>query len=140
MSESNKALVRRFVEAINAQGWPLLRELVADGFRRHSTAGGEPGIRSRENLIDFLKGEYLTFPDATEAIDDLVAEGDKVAVRHRFRGTQRGPMGTHPPSGRVLEATYLAIYRIEHGRIAEAWAEWDNLGGLRQLGHLTDLQ
>ena len=83
----------------------------------------------------FLKSEYVTFPDATEVLEDLVAEGDKVAARHRFRGTQLGPLGTYPASGRVLEATYLAIYRIEDGRIAEAWAEWDNLAGLRQLGH-----
>jgi hypothetical protein len=41
-----------------------------------------------------------------------------------------------PPSGKVLSATYLAIYRLEGGGIAEAWAEWDNLYGLQQLGHL----
>lgn len=136
MSDANKAIVRGFVEAINAQDWALLREFVVAGFARHSTAGGEPGIRSREELIEFLRGEYATFPDATEWLEDLVAEGDKVAARHRFRGTQTGPLGAHPPSGRVLEATYLAIYRIEGGCIAEAWAEWDNLAGLRQLGHL----
>lgn len=135
MSEANKALVRGFVEAINAQDWPLLRELVADDFARHSTAGGEPSITSREELIEFLESEYATFPDAAEVLEDLVAEGDKVAARHRFRGTQVGRLGAHPPTGRVLEATYLAIYRIEGGCIAEAWAEWDNLAGMRQLGH-----
>ncbi len=135
MSEANEAIVRGFVEAINAKDWPLLRELVAEDFSRHSIAGGEPGITSREKLIEYLASEYATFPDATEALEDLFAAGDKVATRHRFRGTQMGPLGTHPPSGRVLEATYLAIYRIEGGRIAEAWAEWDNLAGLRQLGH-----
>lgn len=135
MSEKTKALVRNFVEAINAQDWPLMHDLVADGFTRHSTAGGEPGISSREHLIAFLESEYVTFPDATEVLEDLVAEGDKVAARHRFRGTQMGPLGKYPASRRVLEATYLAIYRIEDGRIAEAWAEWDNLDGLQQLGH-----
>lgn len=44
-------------------------------------------------------------------------------------------MGPYPASGKVLRATYLAIYRIENKRIAEAWAEWDNLSGLKQLGH-----
>ena len=135
MSASHKALARSFVEAVNAKDWPRLRALVTDGFTRHSTAAGEPGIRSRQDLIDFLEGEYLSFPDATESIEDLVEEGDRVAARHRFRGTQTGALGPHPASGRVLEATYLAIYRIEDGRIAEAWAEWDNLAGLRQLGH-----
>jgi predicted ester cyclase len=45
-------------------------------------------------------------------------------------------MGPYPPSGRVLAADYIAIYRLEASRIVEAWAEWDNLDGLRQLGHV----
>jgi len=46
-----------------------------------------------------------------------------------------GSIGSYPPSGKVLSATCLAIYRLERGRIAEAWAEWDNRYGLQQLGH-----
>lgn len=135
MSQANKTLVRTFVDAVNAQDWPSVRALLADDFTRHSAAAGEPAVRSAGDLVAFLQGEFVTFPDATETLLDLVAEGDKVAARHRFRGSQSGPLGAFPPSGRLLEATYLAIYRIEDGRIAEAWAEWDNLAGLRQLGH-----
>jgi len=87
------------------------------------------------DLVAFLQAEFVTFPDATETLLDLVAEGDRVAARHHFRGTQLGAMGPFPPSGKVLSSNYLAIYRIESQRIAEAWAEWDNLAGLRQLGH-----
>jgi hypothetical protein len=54
------------------------------------------------------------------------------AVRHRFRGTQTGPIGPYPASGKVLSAAYLAIYRLADGRIAEAWVEWDNLSGPAQ--------
>jgi predicted ester cyclase len=79
--------------------------------------------------------EFATFPDAHETLLDLVAEDHKVAARHQFRGTQLGLMGPYPASGRVLNATYLAIYRVENERIVEAWAEWDNLAGLKQLGH-----
>lgn len=53
-----------------------------------------------------------------------------------FEVRSLGPMGNFPPRGKVLEATYLAIHRLEDQRIAEAWAEWDNLAGLKQLGHL----
>jgi hypothetical protein len=44
-------------------------------------------------------------------------------------------MGPYPPTEKVMTADYLAIYRVEDGQIAEAWAEWDNLSGLVQLGH-----
>ncbi len=136
--ERNKALVRAFVAAVNRQDWDAVGALVRPDFRRHSAAAGPPGVESAAGLIGFLRGEYATFPDAAEELLDLVAEGDRVAARHRFRGPQLGALGPYPPTGRVLEATYLAIYRLEEGRIAEAWAEWDSRDGLRQLGHLGD--
>jgi predicted ester cyclase len=134
-TERIKAIVRAFVEAINVQDWDRLDDLVAPAFVRHSHAAGLPAIRSRDDLKSFLRGEFATFPDAHEALEDLLAEGDKVAARHRFRGTQHGPMGPYSPSGRVMAVDYLAIYRVEGDRIAEAWVEWDNLSGLIQLGH-----
>lgn len=135
MLERNKSLVRAFVDGINAQDWQRVLGFLASDFKRHSTAAGEPAVNSAKELVAFLQAEFVTFPDACETLLDLVAEGDKVAARHHFRGTQLGPMGSYPPSGKVLDATYIAIYRVQDQHIAEAWAEWDNLAGLKQLGH-----
>ena len=135
MSESNKSVVRAFFEAVNAQDWQRVLDLLASDFKRHSAAAGEPSVKSARDLVAFLKAEFITCPDAFETLLDLVAEGDEVAARHGFRGTQLGPMGHVPPTGNVLEATCIAIYRVENGRLAEAWAEWDYLAGLKQLGH-----
>src|SRR4051794_9442034 len=85
---SPTSVVRAFVDAVNRQEWEAVENLVARDFARHSVAAGAPGVRSRADLIQFLQGEYATFPDAHEEIADIVAEGDKVAVRMRFRGTQ----------------------------------------------------
>lgn len=134
--DRNKDRVRAFVDAINRQDWTALEQLVAPEFKRHSTAAGPNSVESRDDLIRFLESEYGTFPDGREKIEDLVAEGNKVAARQLFTGTQAGPMGDYPPSGKVLSATYLAIYRLEDYTIVEAWAEWDNLSGLVQLGHV----
>lgn len=135
--ENRKRVIRAFVEAINAKDWNALAEVVAPCFVRHSCAAGAPGIRSRDELIQYLRSESAAFPDARECIEDILAEGSKVAVRHRFTGTQRGSMGPYPPSGRSMTAEYIAIYRFEGDVIVEAWAEWDNLSGLVQLGHDT---
>lgn len=132
----NKAVVKAFVQAVNSQDWGRLTNLVAPSFVRHSSAGGMPGIRSRNELVHFLKGEFKIFPDACESICDILAEGDRVAVRHSFRGTQMGAIGNYPPTGRIMASDYLAIYRLVDGVISEAWVEWDNLSGLQQLGHL----
>jgi steroid delta-isomerase-like uncharacterized protein len=131
--ERNKRLIHAFAEAINGRDWHRLDELVAVDFIRHSYAA--PGVSSRHELKRYLREEFVTFPDAFESVEDMVAEGNRVAVRHRFHGTQAAPMGPYPASGKVMTADYLAIYRVAGGVIAEAWVEWDNLAGLVQLGH-----
>ena len=136
-TEDNKALVRAFIQAVNQQDWRRLDELVAPDFVRHSSTFGQSQIRSRDQLRDYLAGEFNTFPDAHEAINFLVAEGDKVTVHSHCHGTQKGPMGSFPASGRKLSADFISIYRVADGRIAEAWVEWDCLNGLIQLGHLA---
>ena len=136
MIERNKAVVRALVDAVNQHDLDRVAGLVAEGFVRHSAAAGQPGVRSRDDLLCFLRAEREAFPDAAETIEDILAEGDRVAVRHRFTGTQLGPLGGRPPLGRRMTAGYLAIYRLADGQVVEAWAEWDNLDGLVQLGHL----
>jgi steroid delta-isomerase-like uncharacterized protein len=133
---SPKAVIQTFVDAVNRQDWPALETLVAADFVRYSRAAGEPAVRSRQDLLQFLQAEFVTFPDAQEEILDLLGEGDKVAVRIRFRGTQAGPLAAYPATGQRVESEYLAIFRIEGRLLVEAWAEWDNLTTLRQLGHL----
>ncbi len=121
-----------FVRAVNDQDWSAVEALVAPGFVRHSDAGG--AVNGRDELVAFLQGECATFPDAHEEVGTVIAEGDLVAARHVFTGTQDGPLGDHPPTGRRMQAHYLAMYRVVDGRIVEAWAEWDNLAGQAQLG------
>jgi steroid delta-isomerase-like uncharacterized protein len=136
-TEANKKVVREFVDAINRRDWGRFEELVAPGFVRHSGTYGQRPIRSRDQLREFLAAETATFPDAHEAVHFLVAEGDRVTVHSEFRGTQRGPLGPFPASGKTLSADFISIYRVEDGRIAEAWVEWDCLSGLIQLGHVA---
>ena len=131
-----KQTVQAFVDAINAQDWSRLDAVVAQDFVRHSIAAGDPPVRSRADLVEFLRREFQIFPDAEETILDIFAEAEKVAVRHHFCGSQHGPMGSYLPTGKTMKAEYIAIYRVQDGQIVEAWVEWDNLAGLRQLGHL----
>ncbi len=134
--DESERVVREFVDAVNAQDWAKLGVLVSANFVRHSAAAGSAGIRSRDDLIRFLQDEYRTFPDAHEEIIEMMADGERMAVRHRFRGTQRGALGPYPPTGKVMDVEYIAIYVVRGSQIVEAWAEWDNLAGLKQLGHI----
>ncbi|MBS0579002.1 MAG: ester cyclase [Proteobacteria bacterium] len=132
------AVVRSLVARINGSDWAGVHALLHANFRRHSMAAGGRGEETAEEFVCFLQEEHVAYPDAHEVLLDAFAAGAQVAARHQFTGTQLGPLGAHPPTGRTVRSTYLAIYRIEDGRIREAWAEWDNLADLRQLGHLPE--
>ena len=134
--ESNKALVHAFVNAINNRNWDMLDNIVANEFLRHSFAAGEPEVKCRGDLIQYLRIQESIFPKFTEKILDLVAEGNKVPARQQFKGTQLGDMGPFSASYRDMDIEYLVIYRIENNNIIEAWAEWDNYTSMKQLGHM----
>lgn len=134
-TEANKQLVRSMVEAINARDLDALDDLVAADVQRHS--GATPGVtvENLDQFKEFLHEDLAAVPDAVQEIDFMLAEGDLVAARLFYRGTQTGQMGPFPPSGNALEIPFIGILRIADGKIAELWVEWDNLNALTQLGH-----
>ncbi len=134
--EQNKALVRRFGEAINTRQLHLLDEVVAPGFVRHCQATPGVEVRSLQAFKAFLRDDTATFPDSVQTLTHMVAEGNLVAVWATYEGTQRGPMGPFPPSGRRMRIDFGAVLRVEDGRLTEMWVTWDNMAALAQLGHL----
>ena len=131
---ANKDLVREFTEAVNAADWDRLAEIVAEDFTRHSAATTGPPVTSRDEFIQLQKEFLSSFPDQHVTLRQLVAEGDLVAGLATYSGTQTGPMGDFPATGKAVQAPFLAMFRIEWGRIAELWLEWDNVAMLTQLG------
>jgi len=137
ISEENKAVARRFGEAMNARRFDLLDELVAPGFIRHCQATPEVTIRSLDQFKDYLRQDAAVFPDSRQTLQHMLAEGDLVAVWATYEGTQKGQMGPFPPSGKSMRVDFSAVLRVENGKIAEMWVTWDNMTILAQLGHLA---
>lgn len=132
--DANKNLVRRFVEISNAAEWDQLDEIVAFDFQRHSTATAGPPVRSLEDFVSLQKSFLSAFPDQQVRLDNMIAEGDFVAIRAAYLGTQTGPMGNLPATGKLVDGPFIAFFRIDSGKIAELWVEWDNVAMLTQLG------
>lgn len=132
--EANKALIRAFSDAENARDDDALDELVAEGFTRHSSATPGAHVTSREEFKAYLAANAQSFPDYTTTIEMMVAEDDKVAVYAIFKGTMDGPLGELPATGNAAEMPFVGIFRIEEGKIAELWVEWDNVAFLSELG------
>lgn len=136
MTERNKTVIGRFLEAWNNREADMFDQLVAADVVRHCQATPAVEIRNLAQLKDFLRQDSAIFPDSVQTIMHLVAEGNFVAAWCTYEGTQQGPMGPFPPSGARANFDFGAMFRMEGGKIAEWWVTWDNTTILRQLGHL----
>ncbi|MDQ3657461.1 MAG: ester cyclase [Chloroflexota bacterium] len=131
--ESNKTLVRRWYdEFVNEHDVDVLDNLLAPGFASHFLSDA-PG-RTRDELKEIDGRMFASFPDLRIAVDDMVAEGDRVAVRYSSQGTHRGDALGVPATGQAAEGTGMDFFRIADGKLAERWAELDFTGLLVQIG------
>ncbi len=134
--KSSEDIVQIMVNAINRRDLAALDEVVAADMHRHSAATAGVTIENLAQFKAFLQEDFAAVPDSILKIDVMFSKGDLVAVRALYKGTQRGSWGPFPPSNKRLELPYISIIRVENGRIAEIWVEWDNLNALQQLGHV----
>jgi predicted ester cyclase len=135
-SDETRALFKRFEEALNARRLDELDAIIAPDFTRHCQATPDLDIRSLEQFKDFLRADAAAFPDNVQTFHQVVVEGDRVGYLATYEGTQTGPLGPFPPSGKRASFDFAGIARMENGKIAEWWITWDNLTILGQLGHL----
>ena len=133
--EQNKQIVRLNARAINNRDLGLLAETTAATLVRHCQATPGLEIASLADFVAFLQSDWATFPDSLITIQQLVAEGDRVAIFATYEGTQTGQMGPFPPSGKRMSLDFSGVFRIEEGKVAEIWVTWDNMAALTQLGH-----
>jgi predicted ester cyclase len=84
----------------------------------------------------FVEEALSACPDLHMTIEDTVVEGDKVVSRVRMTGTHTGPMRGFAPTGRKIDAQYIAIEHYDGGRCVEEWACADDVGVARQIGAL----
>lgn len=134
-TERNKDIVRRMVAAVNERNLDALSDVVSADVHRYSGATPEVTVESLDQFEDFLRQGRSAVSDGHQEINFMLAENDLVAAHLTYRGTQKGQMGPFPPSNQPFEVPFIGILRIEDGKIAEMWVEWDNLNMLKQLGH-----
>jgi steroid delta-isomerase-like uncharacterized protein len=134
LSEENKAIVRQQEEELFTQGnLDAADEVYAPDYVGHDPSNSEE-VRGLEAAKRAASDYRQAFPDLRVTVEDLIAEGDRVAARLRFRGTHLGELDGIAPTGRRVDCTGIVISRIEEGKIAEDWANFDDLGMMRQLG------
>jgi steroid delta-isomerase-like uncharacterized protein len=136
-AEENKALIRRYVEAIDSNDssdWSVLDEFIAEDVVVHNPQ--LPGLTpDREGI----KQAAEMFRQATPGRHEIplhVAEGDLVVSLIVGRGTHEGELLGIPATGQSVETEGIAIHRIQDGKIAEYWGVTDTIRVLQQVGAL----
>jgi steroid delta-isomerase-like uncharacterized protein len=132
--EQNKQVVRRYYQdVLNGGDLGALDELAVEGYEENDPLPGQgtglQGLRDRVEM--FHTGLAVQF-----TIEDVVAEGDRVAVRWTNAGTHVGPFLGIPPTGKSFSIAGIDIHRIQDGKMAEHWHVVDQLTMLQQLGLL----
>lgn len=128
-----KAILTRFVaEVWNGGQLDAVEQFIAPSYIRH-----DPGLPMEVRGPDGVRqvvGMYRTaFPDLHLELEDLLVEGDRLALRLTGSGTHRGPLPGVPPTGRPVTVWAMEIHRFERGKIVEQWVLIDNLRLLQQI-------
>lgn len=136
MSEAtteNERIARRVPEDIATEGnLDLVREVYTEDAVEHGPFGRD--VRGNEAIEETLASYRDAFPDFSATVEDVVAQGDTVAMRVTLRGTHEGEFMGMEPTNRSFEIRNMVFTRIENGKIAERWVQPDTAAMLQQLG------
>jgi steroid delta-isomerase-like uncharacterized protein len=132
--EDNKRVVRQFIDEVFVQGkTEAVDRLAAPDFFPHSWPSVEPGV---DNLKRAVARVSAGLADVSMKIEDMIAEGDRVAVRLTAHAVHRGEFMGLPPTGKAYTISETHVFRVKDGRVVEHWRDADMLGLMRQLGAL----
>ena len=135
--EENKNIVRRFFEEGPSKGdLSTANKLLAPNFVLHVPLPCSPGIQGIDEVISACRA---AFEGLNVTVEDMVAEGDKVAAPFIARGIHNGVFMGVQPTGMPITMTGIEIFRIEKDKIAEPWGEANLIGLMQQLGILPNL-
>ena len=128
--EENVRIVRDFIrEFWNEGDFGCIDRFMAEGYVDHAyVPNNAEGLKNVASLL------HSAFPDQSSSEESIVAQGDRVVVRLRMKGTHQGDFRGAPATGKGFEANLYREYRLANGRIAEHWALFDTASLLRHIG------
>lgn len=137
--EENKAIALRFATegwGTNASWEKVWDELVAPDLVQHFCSWSEPIVGLKANK-EFQMSLFKGFPDIQQAIEEVIAEGDRVVYRHVLRGAQTGKFMGVPPTGKWVSGNGFTLLRLSGDKIVEMWYETNLLEVMKQLGAIS---
>lgn len=133
--KNKDVVLRSHHEVWNRAKYDLMDEIYCDEFAWHFICGIEG--QGREQMKEFIKGHRHSFPNWTERVVDIVAEGDRIVTRYQSTGTHEGDFMGIAATGKKISVNEVSIYRMKNGQIAEQWGFPDGLSVVQQLNNVA---
>lgn len=130
-TEETRTLVRELMEALDRRD---IEGVVSYAAPEARWSGFGPQVLDNVGYRQAI-GEFMTgFPDSRFPIDNIIADGDKAAVRHSLQGTHNGSFQGIPPTGHRVVVPAIAEFRVVNGQVVETYLVADFMGLMIQLG------
>jgi steroid delta-isomerase-like uncharacterized protein len=124
-------VLRAHNEVWNQGNYDLINEIYAEDYQCHFICGLEAA--GQEGVREFISAHRKSFPDWTEKVVDIIADGDRVVTRYISTGTHEGEFQGIAATGRKITISEVSIHRVLNGKIVEQWGFPDGLSHIRQL-------
>jgi predicted ester cyclase len=118
-AEENINVVREMIAALDRSDWAAIEK--------------HPGMGQTRKAHPMI---HTIFPDYHHTIEQIITDGDMVAVRLTASGTHQAPFMGVGPTGKIITNQVLMMMRVKDGKIIEYWANADLASTLEQLGLL----
>jgi len=130
-SDPAKPLLRLTNEVWNAGDYAVTPQVVARDATLHI---GDKTLVSSQAFADLARMWRIAFPDLHVTVEDVIVQGDKVAMRLTFKGRQTGPFLGHGATGKHISVTDTIVCQIEDAMLKNCWQGGDEYALRRQLG------
>jgi steroid delta-isomerase-like uncharacterized protein len=130
----DKEVIRSFFDRLNARDFDGAAGLMTPDCVHHTMGLGGGDKFGRDEWRGLVTSLWASFPDRAIEIHHIIGEGDRVAARLTWTGTQTGEFAGIAPTGRRVEVNGVSVFAMKDGKIAEQWIEQDILALHQQLG------
>jgi steroid delta-isomerase-like uncharacterized protein len=131
--EEAQTFTYRVLEMWNEPNLNIADEIYAQEIVRHDS-GIPEAIVGLENVKKYLENLFTAFPDLNLTIDEMIVAGNKGIQRWTMTGTNTGPMGDMPPTGRNVRFSGVSVGHFVNGKLVEIWDFYNALDMMQQLG------
>lgn len=138
IERQNMEIVRKAHADLQRGDFKAFEAVISPNYVRHCQAmpPGLQEIHGTDKFFAFIEEFSAAVPGYQDSLSNMFAHEDRVAYISTMTGTQTGPMGDLPASGKSFKLVNIIIQRLEGGKVVETWISWDNVSFLSQLGFM----